>query len=479
MKKVLIALLIVAAAGSLSAEVTVGAQIDMAIVPFQFVINEGADEANEKNKGTSFMYAAEQEETVMGAGAGRFASGQGPRARLDLKASYEDEIGMRARIQARTDGIGIEDYLQAWWKPTEWLRVDAGRFFDDRLRGKINDLDERMSAHNVRMYDGDAIFSRFRTHRNGGQAGLMLSFFLTDGFLSDVEDEFSVGLLLYDLLPFGASPAAGAIFDAHPDYVANNADAYHNVQGAIAWTINDVLQFRAQYLGAKPQVVVTRVTDETATTPFTYNFYVFSITGPRIEAAFAFTGVDGLTIDVGGKMPLPFRDWDRPPSNVFEKENEDLLTDTLYRIYKNNYIWQAPYQVSLGLNYTIGNFGIGGRVDAKFGGSVKGTKTEMYFGPEVNCHIWPSYDLGFAKIIADFGFEYIGETVDHEGKIVQDGEPLALNGGNRMGAGLSLQKTFSSNCVLKGGVAWKQGGKVNGIQENTVISVPLFLDWYF
>jgi hypothetical protein len=475
MKKILTALIITTAAiwifpVEAGAEVSVGAQTDMVLVPFQFILID-----DPKPKTLTFPGEVEQ---VIGAGAGRFYSGQGVRARLDLRGSYEDVIGMRARIQVRPEAIGIEDFLQAWWKPADWLRLDAGRFFDDRLRGKINDLDERMSAYNVRMYDGDAIFSRFRTHRSGGQAGLMLTSFIQTNVFGGNEEEISVGALLYDLAPMSVS-AAGAVFDGHPDYVNNNADVYHNIQAAVAWTVKDLFQFRAQYLGAKPQVAITRVTDETPLTPFTYNFHIFSITAPRIEAAFAFTGAPGLTIDVGGKVPLPFKEWTRPVSNVFELEDESFITDSVYKSYKNNNIWQAPYQVSVGANFTTGDLGLGGRADLRFGGYTKATVTEMYFPMEVNFHIWPSYDLGFARIIVDFGFEYIGATNDQDGNIVQDGEPLPLNGGNRIGMGISLEKKFPGNCVLKGGVAWKNSGTVNGVQEKMVISIPLFIDWYF
>ncbi|MDR0487601.1 MAG: hypothetical protein LBG91_05080 [Treponema sp.] len=469
MKKVLAAALILMAAGTLFAEVTVGGAVDMAIVPFQFILNEDANE-------TRTPFSPEQEEVIFGPGAGRVNSSQGPRARLDLRASYEDVIGMRARIQARTDGIGIEDYLQAWWKPLNWLRIDGGRFFDDRLRGKINDLDERMNAYNVRMYDGDAIFTRFRTHRNGGEAGLLVSAVFDAKIIGN--DELFVGAMMYDLLRLSNTGGPGTLFDAHPDYVANNADAFQNIQAAFGWTVKDLFLFRVQYVGAKPQVAITRQTDGTATILSTYDFNTYSITAPRIEAAFALTS-PGLIVDIGGKVPLPFKDWTRPVANIFEKEDEGLITDSLYLLYKNNYIWQDSYQVSFGINSTFGDFGIGGRVDTKFGGSVKGTKTEMYFAPELNIHIWPSYNLGFATVIADFGFEYIGATLNEDGKIVQDGNPRPMNGGNRIGAGISLEKKIVNNCLIKGGVAWKNSGKVNGVQEKMVISVPLFVDWTF
>ena len=462
MKKFFVVMLI-ASAASLSAEVTVGGLVDMAVVPFQYIRNKDTDPARPGLPG--------QEGTVIGAGAGRFESGQGPRARLDLRASYNDVIGMRARIQARTDGIGIEDYLQAWWRPADWLRLDAGRFFEDKLRGKFNDMDERMNDYTVRMYDADSIFSRFRTHRYGGQAGIMLS-------LTPVENLY-LSALLYDLLPFTVSAGPGVIFDAHPQYAANNDDAFRNIQAAAAWTVPDTALFRVQYLGAKQQVAISRITDETALLPYTYNFYTFSITAPRFEAAAAYTGIPGLTVDIGCKIPLPFKDWTRSVTDIFIVEDEADITDTAYLSYKNNHIWQAPYQAALGAKYVFNDIEIAGKADAKFGGSMKGTKSEMYFPFEVNVHLWPSYNLGFATVILDFGYEYIGPTLDENKKVVQDGEPMALNGGSRIGLGISIQKNFFAGSLLKGGVAFKLPGTVNSVDEKMVISIPLFVDFTF
>jgi len=466
-------LMIGLAAGSLYAEANVGAAIDMAIIPFQLIINEKANEIRT-------IGSPEQEEVIFGAGAGRYGSGQGPRARLDLRASHEDIIGMRARIQARTDGIGIEDYLQAWWKPASWLRIDGGRFFDDRLRGKINDLDERMNASNVRMYDGDAIFSRFRTHRYGGQAGLMLS-------VTPTENLF-IGALLYDLVPFAASSSSltdAAMFDAHPDYVKDNADAWQRIQAALAYTIPDVGLVRVQYLGVKPLVEINRVSDEVIDDNgllfFSYMFDTFSITAPRIEAAFALTGISGLTVDIGGKVPLPFKDWDRGSGNIFEKEDETLL-DAIYKTYKKGFVWQAPYQVSLGVVFTppaLEQLEITGRIDSKFLGYMKGYRDEMRLAPEINVHIWPSWEFSFARLIIDVGYEYIGAARNKNGDLIGKGSPVALNGGHRFGMGISLQKSFLSNSLIKGGIAYKFAGTVNGVRENAVLTIPLYLEYYF
>ncbi|MDR2542223.1 MAG: hypothetical protein LBC80_02060 [Treponema sp.] len=469
MKKIFCALLVFTAA-FLYAEVTITGMIDMSIVPFQFIYDPDPYRNAVPNRDVP-----EPLEMVMGAGAGRISSGQGPRARLDVRASHEDVIGMRMRIQARTDGIGIEDYLQVWWRPQPWMRVDAGRFFDDRLRGKINDLDERMNAYTVRMYDADAIFTRFRTHWSG-QAGLMLS------FTPPAQENLWFGVLMYDLNPFDTAGAAGSMYDAHPDYVTDNADVFKRIQVAAAYTIDGIGLARVQYFGAKPGVEIIRITDEwldDSNTPFhSYLFDTFSITAPRIEAAFAFTGFPNLTLDIGGKWPLPFKNWDRGPLNIFEKNDETLL-DPIYLSYKRGFVWQAPYQLSLGLKYKLDSLELAGRADAHFLGSMKGHSIDVFFAPMLNIHVWPSYEFSFGRLIFNFGYEWIGAAYDRNGELIGKDSPVALNGGHRMGTGLSIHRNITGNSFVKGGIACKLPGVVNGVQEKMVFSIPLCLEFVF
>jgi len=451
-------------------EIKFGASVDIAVIPFQLILNNDTD--------PSFFGGPEKEAMIIGAGAGRNASGQSIRARIEARASYNDMIGLRARIQARPDIVGIEDYLQAWWKPFPWMRLDIGRFFDDRLRGEINDQDERMHAYTVRMYDADGIFTRFRTHWNG-QAGIMFSFSLP------VHENFWFGAMLYDLMPFTSSNLPGNQYDSNPDLVIRNEDAYHRIQAAIAYKIPKVGLIRVQYFGAKPHVGINIITDEiiddAQTTLASYAIPIFSITAPRIEAAFALSEIPGLLINIGGKVPLPFKNWEEERTNIFDKVDESLL-DPIYAAYRSGLVWQAPYHVALGLRFSpvkLSSLEIACRADAKFGGSVKGHTTEVYFAPEVNFHFWPSWEFSFARLILNFGYEYIGRTFDNNDRTVGEGTPAAMTGGHRIGIGISLQKNIISNCYIKAGIAYKFAGTVNGTQEKAVLTIPLYAEYSF
>jgi len=461
MKKIFAVLMLGAAVTLHATELTISGAVDMSIIPFQLVWN---DEVGE-----------DEYEFVMGGGLGRNASGQGPRARLDVRLMNEEfGVGMRTRFQVRTDGFGVEDFLQAWWTPLPWLRFDAGRFLDDRLRGRFNDLDERMHAYTVRMHDADAIFSRFRTHWTG-DAGIMVG--LTPPV--DVLENLWIGAMLHGLSPFSASSGTGAIFDSHPDLITENADVWRRVQVAAAYTIPGVGLFRVQYLGMVPYVEINVITDDMPQIPWTYWVETFDITAPRIEAAFALTGVPGLVIDIGGKVPLAFRDWNRPRSDIFDREDEDEINDTLYLIYRRGHIWQAPFQVSVGASYRIGALEIAGRADARFGGSIIGHYAERHLAPELNLHFWPSFEFNAFTLTVNVGYEWIGETLDKFGNIVGIGEPRALNGGHRIGAGVSVQRTFWANSFVRAGVAYRFAGTVNGVRERAVLTIPLHVEFMF
>jgi hypothetical protein len=299
--------------------------------------------------------------------------------------------------------------------------------------------------------------------------------------LTPVENFFT-GVLLHSLNPLDSAGFAGALYDAHPDYIRDNAGTFKHIQAALGYTIPDIGLVRVQYFGVKPQVEIRRITDEwlddNNTSFYSYDFYTFTISAPRIEAAFAYTGVPGLTLDIGGKLPLPFKDWEYNPDNIFEKTDEALF-DPIYRFYKDGFIWQAPYQASIGLKYRLDEFEFAGRVDTKFLGYMKGHKTEMWFGPELNTHIWSSYDLPIATVILNFGYEWIGAAYDQNEELIGKGSPVALNGGHRFGAGISFQKNIITNCFVKGGIAYKLAGTVNGVREKAVLTIPLHMEYSF
>jgi len=448
-----------AASAALSAQVTVGASADMIAVPFQLI--QGVDV--EQPDGSVVRY-----EALMGAGLGRREGGGGPRIRLDIRAASEEfRVGLRLRLQAEGHtSVSVENFLQAWWSPLDWLRLDVGRFDDDRLRGRIGYDD--MHAFTVLMQNDDAIFNRIRA-----RSGFMVSSTPIEGLL--------VAALINGLNPLTreghnydhpvpGAPGSGYRPEYHRPYFPElnfvpwesrfgSGDMWRNIHVAAGYEIPGIGIVRAQYVGAIPRAPAA-ATDIYATE---LDVLPQAIVAPRIEAAFAFTGVEGLILDLGGKAPLPITE--SFPGGATET-------------------WQAPFQVSLGARYQIGDLEIAGRADVGFGGErrVSGPGGEalgtLSFAPRLNVHLWPSYDFGPFRLILSAGLEAIGETIRSEGG-GGGGATAVGEGGTRFGMGLSLQRSFLGGFRVRGGAAYRFPTEVNGIQERGVFTIPLFLEYSF
>jgi len=453
--KTIFALLMFTAAAALHAQVTVGVSADMIAVPFQFI------QAVE----VEYPDGTVRYGPLMGAGLGRIDGlDGGARIRLDARAVSEElGVGLRLRLQAQGHTyIGVENFMQAWWSPLDMLRLDVGRFDDDRLRGRIGY--DYMHSFTVLMYSADAIFSRTRA-----RGGLMLSLEPVEGFL--------VTALLNGLNPLsreghnydrpvGSEP--GYRPQHHRPYFPtltfvpwqsrfSRGDVWRNASVAVGYTVPGIGLARVQYVGAIPQ------TPDVGIDANELDVHPGAIVAPRIEAAFAFTAVEGLVLDLGGKIPLPI--------------TESLsggVTET----------WQAPFRVSLGAQYRIGGLEILGRVDAGFGGkrSAEGaggeTSGSLSFAPKVNVHLWPSFDLGAFGVVLNLGLEVVGQTTRTAGE--GGGVTTVIGeGGARFGMGLSLRRTLPGGIWVRGGLAYRFPSEVNGVRERGVFTVPLFLAYSF
>jgi hypothetical protein len=458
MKKALVVLLILAVAGGLFAqEFSLGGRVDTWLIPFQYIDRDG--------------------DALMGAGLGRDTNnGNGVRARLFGEAKT-DTLGLKIQLQFYPTGTGavvqFDDNVEIWWKPIDWFQLDVGKIVSDPLRGKIGD-GSWMDGVTVLSYNGDEIFSRFAGSgvNNGGSgaAGALASFKFGDLF---------IGALLPNLAPFGESPATardpltGAKANVYETANYNNGAnvlgrQYERIQFAIGYTIPDIGLVRAQYVGA----------NAVASTGFFTGTASVSITAPRIEAAFALTAIEGLTLDIGGKVPLPVKadsvdTWTGSPKYEWKAGTGDWTA-------------QAPYQVSVGASYKASDaLTIVGRVDGKFGGSYDiGTSGSepIKFGPEINFHLFPTYNLGPVVLGLDFGLAWYG-SYTYDGDVIGSSDaPLAgipeLNGGIRAGGGLYVQKTWGGS-TIRGGLAYKAGTKVNGVQEDAIFTVPIVFEYAF
>ncbi|MDR2632913.1 MAG: hypothetical protein LBC51_04735 [Treponema sp.] len=460
MKKLIaLSIVLMVLAGAGFAEVSVSGQVDAVVMPLQVVVPDGKD-------------------AQIGAAVGRDADDTGPRARIGITAGTEN-VGINFKLQffpIRPAGqINFDDFAEVWWKPISQLKIEAGKFVNDTLRGKIGD--DNWQKYTLNMKDPDAIFSRFRSQGWGADStpvGFMLgitpieplyigvSVPSLDQFVAKSGNPFLTGTYTYSEWDNSTSAVKG-----DPKTEGNIAHTYEKIQAGVGFTIENIGLVRAQYVGASYIFKVGDLTETWLANPLNVR---------RIEAAFAFTGVSGLVIDLGGKIPLAFDTYevtDYPVGGGTGSGYVKITDDNKY---------QAPFQVSLGAGYTLDALDIKARVDGQFGGKVSSDNYEYKLGPNINVHLWPSYKLdavseGLSAGL-DVGFEFIGKDTDKNDKVINEGTSTEKNGGIRVGFGAWLKKTYGG-ASIKGGLAYHVGTEVNKVKDAGVFSVPVIFEYTF
>jgi hypothetical protein len=234
---------------------------------------------------------------------------------------------------------------------------------------------------------------------------------------------------------------------------------YENTQAAVSYAIPNIGLVRAQYVGAHPAVS----TSATAVLPSG----LWAITAPQIQAAFAFTGVPNLTIDVGGKYSLPVTD---------PKAEETALG--LDDGAETKGTFKAPIAAGLGVKYVAGSLTAYFIVDGKFAGSYKPDGTEAIdLGIEVRPWVTVNYKLNDTFTVqGEGGIVYAGDSE-------QDGHVVAA-GGVRYGFGAYLQANIGSSSYYVRTGANYSGGEgaqigTDAKKLNGIFNVPVLFSVTF
>jgi len=351
--KMVFAGLLLGAAMAAHAQVTFGGSVDMSIVPFQFVqgLHRYIYVPGEDDAPGTHVRGDGRHSNTMGAGIGGVNNDGGPRIRLDARAvNAEHNIGMRVRFQARSHQTGtsanvdlnVENFLQAWWSPLEQLRLDVGRFDDDRLRGRIGD--DEMGMFTNMMFHQDQIFSRFRV-RNG----LMVSATPIEGLL--------IAAALRELVQFEtATTTPGGV-----NVVANrhvNGDAWRNMTFGVGYTIENIGLIRVQYIG-----------DATGGAAIQQN--------NNLEFAFALTAIDNLLLDLGAKLHFVY---------AMDDPNFAFSLGARFRADALELIGRVDTQI--GRTGQTGEYALSNNL------------------LRLNAHIWPSFQLDAARVVLNFGIDF-------------------------------------------------------------------------
>ncbi|MDR1467961.1 MAG: hypothetical protein LBT00_01565 [Spirochaetaceae bacterium] len=415
---------------------------------------------------TPIQYAGESKDASGNKTAAQTYTGLGaswgfqyPSLGLTVNAGSET-IGVHADVQFDKTGIAVGNNGYAYVKPFGFVSMKFGKYIDGTLGGKVGGTD--FSTFVLPEKGEDNIFTRFLSSENtSANAGYETSI-TVDGNSGKAEKGVLLfltpikGLTLGLNLPSMGQAVSGANTFPWGDKQTAAEYVWGNAQATAGYAIEGVGLVRAQYVGVKNGVVNAG--------EWKLEDYVGGAPNSRVEAAFAYTGVQGLTLDVGGKYYLP--------TDGTYTDHGDVRSD-----------YARGVVLALGAQYNGGGFGKGsytieGRVDGAFGGKYKVTPSgassaqDAENGINLNAHLSPSYNLGVCTIGGDFGFELqsdnkVGGTEDKAGY-------------TRLGAGIWFQKDLGVAKYIKAGVGAALPYTDNADNEHgIVISVPIIFQYIF
>jgi len=279
MKKVLVALVLILVASTVSAaEVTVGAWGRGFFVPYY---SDGDADA-------------QSVDTVSWGGTN-------PRIGMTI-AGNSDNVGFQADFNVDGGNVNCGDQQKIWVKPMDMLTISVGRAYDDTLRG--NAAFGSWDWLRITGTGEDTTFARVTTYgdshglsKAGGKQGAIFA-------LAPTKE-------LYAYLSFnglGASEVTNGNGQTAND-IGTFADAMRNVQVGAGYTINGVGQIRAQYIGNYQSKIDETVADDPATADDNESNAVAEADKSVINAAFKLTAVQNLYADLGFFMPLTADDF--------------------------------------------------------------------------------------------------------------------------------------------------------------------------
>jgi hypothetical protein len=418
MKKLLAFSIILALVSATAfADVNVSAGAGMSFIPLGVQLPDGGDAEPVAGFGRNGNAATEIQVNV----EGKTESG---------KAGFLFQWRPKINGDALTSQIG--DNAGIWYKPLDIIRIDAGRFVNNDIRGKVGNS-AWFGDYTISRAGESEIFKNF-----DAKAAVMLT-------AQPIE-----GLSVYALVNSMASTYNQQ--DNVADKKINNTTVaskgaqfvWENTQVAVAYTLPNIGVFRLQYIGAHPSASMVTFTgpggglvpplpDGSANSKF--------------ELAFAYTGIEGLTLDVGGGFSLPFEDVHPAPANIFVPNT--VVVDGKY----------APGATAgLGLKYVTGpltaNFILGGTFLQSW--EYQGAKFE--FGFRLRPYVAVQYKIDDTFTAqAEGGIDFYGDSKYDFG----GGATFTRKGGVNYGFGLGLQTTLAPSCTIRTGLTYA-GGEVYG-----------------
>jgi hypothetical protein len=352
----------------------------------------------------------------------------------------------------------------AWIKPfgNDWLKIEGGKFGDGTLAGKIGSLNGGFENFVYKQGgDGSTIFKSFSTNN-----GFVISSKPLGAFVPSMADSLYLGIKLGSKTSHFWAQGLGGLKAADRSIIwADELEwFYKGIQVAVGWNFAGIGLARVQYVGDWTDLDTEGgqggfYSDVTNNGPSIFAAG-WTIPAPRFEAAFAFTMIEGLLVDVGAKFYLPL-DVEDAGYNVTWKMTESPV-------------------IALGARWNWNAISVAGRVDISTGDQFV-TETVTITGPAtVNMHLVPAYDFGFLKVGLDAGFSTEtaptskGDNSSWVPDVVTDIKPLV---GFGFGAFVERKVTHGT---LKAGVTWNMGTKRGDIpQSYQSFTIPVVVEVSF
>ena len=213
--------------------------------------------------------------------------GNAPRIGASFSAASED-VGVVADVKFDNGGVAVNDNAYIWVKPASWLKLNIGQSFDDTLRG-------------------NACFGTWDWLRPGNILGEDLTFTrVCQNPLSGAYAPLQGAIVMLD-------PIEGLHVSAGLKITDYNAQTWENVakniQVQAGYTIPDVMQIKAQWIGNGDNGVINAAVALKAVEGMTLDVGAFYNTAstaaqPVTISAFWGMGFDALSVNVNAKVDL-------------------------------------------------------------------------------------------------------------------------------------------------------------------------------
>jgi hypothetical protein len=371
-----------------------------------------------------------------------------PRVGFTLKGISETKrIGFQADFQWAEWQNGAAELVgenaKVWVKPFDIVKLTVGKFNEDNFRGKVGTTEFNSWLVPTGGKDEDNIFSRFQAVLGGHIEVMPIKGMYIEAALGSSVNGLRANRNLFD-------------YNVPQDAL----DVFKAIQVGAGYQIPDIGFVRAQFIGNN-RAELRQNQNLIETSKRLMTGLTMNKDADVIEAAFQFTMIENLNVDLGAKIPLRYT-----TDTAFEVYPALRPTPPVLNQDHTEVIVQLPYSIALGAAYRIFDINLLGRVDFAFGGKTENEGVYTYdkginLGAWLcaNYYITPTFRVG-----VDFGVEMHGidKKTDRNGETdligsdysdVGIGPWVGLNvGDGEIKAGLMIMLPNSPRYVYDAGI---------------------------